>query len=174
MRRRPWTGRILWSLILVLAGPSLEIGAVELRDDPNGYRGFVWGDSLAGHPELKQTFASDRLGEYQFKDEPPRFETIPVSSLKLATVEGQFARVIVRYQGEAVHKQMLAYLEQRFGPLDKTPGQMVRGLNQQYNWRGPESEINLTYEGQSERGFVFLDSRTLAPRFNDGITDSSE
>ena len=94
--------------------------------------------------------------------------------MKFSSITGQFARVSVRYQGEGVHKQILAYLERRYGPLDKTPGQMVRGLNQQYNWRGIETEINLTYEGQSERGFVFFDSRTLAPRFNDGITDSSE
>ena len=51
---------------------------------------------------------------------------------------------------------------------------MTRGLNQQYNWRGTETEINLTYQAGTERGYIFIDSRTLAPRFNDDITDSAE
>ncbi|GKS57135.1 hypothetical protein YTPLAS18_06620 [Nitrospira sp.] len=153
---------------------SPAFATAELHNDPKGFQGIEWGASLKGRPELKQTYAGPRVGEYEIKDSSPALDTIPVASLLLVTVEGKFARVTVRYKGEAVHKQVLAYLETRFGPLDKTPGQMVRGLNQQYNWRGPETEINLTYEGRSERGFVFFDSRTLAPRFNDGITDSAE
>jgi len=65
-------------------------------------------------------------------------------------------------------------MEQRYGPLQRIPGQMMRGLNQQYTWRGTESEINLTYHASTERGFIFLESRTLAPRFNDQIGDSAE
>lgn len=148
--------------------------AVEMRDDPKGFESIRWGSSLAIQPTLREVHATDTLTEYELKDSPPQLGTILVAGLKFVSIQGAFARVTVRYRGEAVHKQILAYLEQRYGPLDKTPGQMVRGLNQQYNWRGVETEINLTYEGQGERGFVFFDSRTLAPRFNDGITDSSE
>jgi hypothetical protein len=90
----------------------------------------------------------------------------------LSAVDDQFARVTIRYRGEATHKHVLNYLERTYGEVDRIPGQMTRGLNQQYNWRGPESEINLTYEGNSERGYIFIESRTLAPRFNDGLTDS--
>jgi hypothetical protein len=32
----------------------------------------------------------------------------------------------------------------------------------------------VTYQANTERGFIFIDSRTLAPRFNDHITDSAE
>ncbi len=157
--------------LTALAGPAL---AVDMVDDPKGFLHLPWGSSLEGQGFLKPTFASPAITEYQFSDRPPQLDSIPVTAVKFSSVGGQFARVTVRYQGEALHKQLLAYLEQRYGPLDKTPGQMVRGLNQQYNWRGVETEINLTYEGQTERGFIFFDSRTLAPRFNDGITDSSE
>jgi hypothetical protein len=69
---------------------------------------------------------------------------------------------------------MLSFLESRFGRLERVPGQMARGLTQQYNWRGSDTEINLTYQAGTERGYIFLDSRTLAPRFNDDITDSAE
>lgn len=169
--RIPWVAVLIGWLLCATAAPVV---AVEMVDDPKGFQDIPWGASLDDRPFLKRTYTSDTISEYQPKDARPLLESIPVAAMKFSSLEGKFARVVVRYQGEALHKRILSYLERRYGPLDKTPGQMVRGLNQQYNWRGPETEINLTYEGQSERGFVFFDSRTLAPRFNDGITDSSE
>ncbi|MFO0774640.1 MAG: hypothetical protein U0172_08260 [Nitrospiraceae bacterium] len=155
------------------------VGAVDMQDDPKGFLNppdthYAWGSTLDDNPALKRTYTSPTISEYQLNDRPPQIDTIPVSTVKFSSLQGEFARVTVRYQGEATHKQLLAYLQRRYGPLDRTPGQMVRGLNQQFNWRGVDTEINLTYEGQSERGYIFFDSRTLAPRFNDGITDSSE
>ena len=80
----------------------------------------------------------------------------------------------IRYRGAETHKRILSYLESEFGRTERLPGQMLRGLNQQYNWRGSESEINLTYQSSTERGYIFLDSRTLAPRFNDLLADTAE
>lgn len=97
-----------------------------------------------------------------------------MSSILYVSLDDQFARVVIRYEGEQVHKQVLSHLEGRFGQLDRIPGQMARGLTQQYNWRGTDTEINLTYQAGTERGYIFIDSRTLAPRFNDDITDSAE
>jgi hypothetical protein len=108
------------------------------------------------------------------KEGPPSYAGIPVESVRFLSVEEQFARVTVHYQGEDRHKQILSYLERQFGSLDRVPGQMMRGLNQQYTWRGNDTEINVTYHANTERGVVFIDSRTLAPLFNDHITDSAE
>ena len=80
----------------------------------------------------------------------------------------------IRYRGDDTHQQVLTYLQEQFGALDKAPGQMIRGLNQQFNWRGPHTEINVTFEAQSGRGFVFIESRVLSPRFNDALTDSGQ
>lgn len=159
---------------LLLLDIARDARAVELMDDPKGFLGIPWGASLATVDSLTAVNQTDRLMEYEPKEKPPRLDTIAVRDITFVSLEGQFARVSIRYRGADVHKQVMAYLERRFGALDKTPGQMVRGLNQQYNWRGVETEINVTYEGQSERGFVFFDSRTLAPRFSDGLTDSLE
>lgn len=164
-------------LALMLASvvaPLHSSWAVDIPEDPNGFGKIPWGSSLENQTFLKKTFTSTAIQEYQPTDAPPHLADIPVTSVKYSSLQGEFARVTIRYQGESTHKQILAYLERQYGALDKTPGQMVRGLNQQYNWRGIETEINLTYEGHAQRGFVFFDSRVLAPRFNDGITDSSE
>jgi hypothetical protein len=163
----------LLGLFLLLLRPSLS-DAVSMTNDPKGFQNIVWGAALKVRTDLEPTRKGPNIIEYQFKNTPPSFANIPVESVRLSTVDDQFARVTIRYQGEETHKRILAYLEAEFGRTEHLPGQMLRGLNQQYNWRGSESEINLTYQASTERGFIFLDSRTLAPRFNDLLADTAE
>ncbi len=148
--------------------------AVEMVNDPKGFLNFAWGSPLAGRTDLVLARAGPHINEYRLKNGEPTFAGLPVDSVLLSTVDEQFARVTIRYRGERTHKQMLSYLERTFGPIERLPGQMMRGLNQQYNWRGSDTEINLTYEANLDRGFVFIESRTLSPRFNDQLTDSAE
>jgi hypothetical protein len=148
--------------------------AVSMTNDPKGFRNIVWGAALNARQDLEPTRRGTNISEYRFKNMPPSFADIPVESLQLSTVDDQFARVTIRYRGEETHRKILAYLESEFGRTERLPGQMLRGLNQQYNWRGSESEINLTYQAGTERGYLFLDSRTLAPRFNDLLADTAE
>jgi hypothetical protein len=118
--------------------------------------------------------SSAHIVEYVPKTDPLSFADTQMTSILYLSVDDQFARVTIRYQGSHVHKQVLNFLEIRFGRLDRMPGQMARGLAQQYTWRGPDTEITLTYQAGTERGYIFFDSRTLVPRFNDSITDSAE
>lgn len=157
----------------IACSPALA-GAVSMTNDPKGFRKIIWGTALHTRSDLELTRRGPNIIEYRFKDTPPSFADIPVESLHLSTVDDQFARVTIRYRGEETHKKILAYLESEFGRIEHLPGQMLRGLNQQYNWRGSESEINLTYQASTERGYLFLDSRTLAPRFNDLLADTAE
>lgn len=153
--------------------PALA-GAVSMTNDPQGFRNIVWGTALNARADLEPTRQGPHIVDYRFRNTPPSFADIPVESLHLSAVDNQFARVTIRYRGEDTHKKILAYLESEFGRMERLPGQMLRGLNQQYNWRGAESEINLTYQASTERGYLFLDSRTLAPRFNDLLADTAE
>jgi hypothetical protein len=163
---------LLW-LLLYMSGPFLAY-AVPMVNDPNGFQSLVWGAALTTRPDLEVARAGPHVNEYQLRDSQPLFAGIPVESLRFLSVDEQFARVTIRYQGNDRHKQILTQLEQQFGSLERVPGQMMRGLTQQYNWRGTNTEISLTYHANTERGFIFIDSRTLAPRFNDLITDSAE
>lgn len=164
---------VLLGLTLLLAQQTPS-GAVPMMNDPKGFENIAWGSTLRSRPDLEVTREGPHVMEYRLKGTVPAFAGIPVESIRLSAVDEQFARVTVRYHGEETHKRIMLYLEREFGPIERIPGQMMRGLNQQYNWRGSDSEINLTYQASTERGFIFLDSRTLAPRFNDQITDSAE
>ncbi|TAJ09639.1 MAG: hypothetical protein EPO61_06170 [Nitrospirae bacterium] len=150
--------------ILYLSSPS-PAWAVTMATDPKGFEGIPWGAALAEAPTFPLTYSEDRIKEYQLKQEPLLIGTVPVQSMKFSTVDGKFARVTVRYQGALQHEAMLRYLQARYGPLDLTPGQTMAGANQQYNWRGPETEVNLTYDGKQETGVVFFESRALGAKF---------
>jgi hypothetical protein len=164
---------ILLLLGFIFLFPPSSAG-VSMTNDPKGFHNIVWGTELNTRADLELTRQGPNIIEYQFKNTTPSFANIPVESLRLSTVDNQFARVTIRYRGEDTHRKILAYLESEFGRTEHLPGQMLRGLNQQYNWRGTESEINLTYQASTERGYIFLDSRTLAPRFNDLLADTAE
>lgn len=148
--------------------------ASDMTNDPGSFLGIRWGDSLAGRPDLQQTYSGKDVAEYQFTNGPAKLGTIPVGGITLTTWQDRFARGTIRYRGDDTHQQVMTYLQEQYGALDRTPGQMIRGLNQQFNWRGPQTEINVTYEAQSGRGFVFIESRVLSPRFNDALTDSGQ
>lgn len=154
---------------------SFELGwAGPMTDDPKGFRDIPWGTPLSSRQDLKPLHSSPHIVEYLFTAKPSSFAGAEMASIRCLSLDDQFARVVIRYEGDQIHRQVLDHLESRFGRLDRVPGQMARGLTQQYNWRGADTEINLTYQAGTALGYIFIDSRTLAPRFNDDITDSAE
>ncbi|MCP9468598.1 MAG: hypothetical protein NNA31_01220 [Nitrospira sp.] len=164
---------LLW-LFLCLVLPADVSWAVPMLNDPKGFHDIPWGSPLAARDDLEVLRAGAHITEYRSKTRETTFADVQMTSILYVAFDDQFARVTIRYQGESVHKQVLDFLETRHGPLQRIPGQMTRGLNQQYTWRGSDTEITLTYQAGTERGFIFIDSRSLAPRFNDDLTDSAE
>jgi hypothetical protein len=148
----------------VLAGP--------MSHDPKGFLGIPWGSPLAERPDLTQVDQATRVKMYSPKPGPPTIGDIPIESLQLMTIDEKFGRVTIRYVGQATHARIMAYLQMQYGPIDRTPGSMVRGLNQQFNWRGDDTEVNLTFEAMRDRGYLFIESRTLSARILEAIGDT--
>lgn len=153
----------------VLAAVSPVVGQQER--EVNGFYGIPWGARLDNIADLRLIESVDRIQTYEPETGPPHLSDITVDQMRLVAIEGQFARVSIHYSGEQTHSHMLSYLESLFGPIDQTPGSMIRGLTQQFTWRTDDTEVNLTYRSYQQRGTVFIESRTLAPRFNDALTD---
>ena len=167
--------RLLWLplalLLIVCLVPALipdpALPAATMTNDPKGFRGITWGSALANVPDLNLVTKGEHITEYALKQSPPSLGEVAVDALRFLAYDGEFARVTIRYKGKKTHEQVLAYLQSQYGPIDRTPGSMMRGLNQQFDWRGTETEITLTYEARGERGFISIDSMLLAPRFNE-------
>jgi hypothetical protein len=161
---------LLLAALVPLSLPSAAT-AGEMVNDPNGYHGILWGARLAEAADLKLVKSEERQSEFDLKGGTPPLGEANVETMRFIAIDEQFARVIIRYSGRGTHDKVLAYLQSQYGPLDRTPGSMMRGLNQQFNWRGDTTEVNLVYESARDRGFVFIESRVLAGKFNEGINE---
>lgn len=151
---------------------SLPAAAVPIAQDPRGYEGIPWGAAFQESADFVVVESSARIMGYELSH-PPTLGPVRVDSMRFLTIDRKFARVVVKYQGRTTHQQILAYLEQTYGPLDRTPGQLSVGALVLHNWRGTETEINLTYDEKRERGTIFFESRALAPTFQDAVSDTT-
>ena len=147
--------------------------AREMENDPLGFFGIQWGQSLGNRVEFIRIETEDHVDTYALKNPNPHIGGIQVESIKFLTHDNRLAQVMIHYRGEKTHHSLLKYLESEYGEIHLNPGSMMRGLNQQYTWRGPETEISVTYRGLGERGFMVAASRVLAPRFLDSVSDHS-
>src|SRR5688572_33338658 len=108
-------------MIAFSPGPA---GAVSMTNDPKGFHNIVWGTALNSRPDLELTRQGRNIIEYQFKDTPPWFASIPVESLRLSTIDDQFARGTIRYRGAETHKKISSYLNWRSVRTNTLPGKL--------------------------------------------------
>lgn len=158
-------------LTTVLLGLLLQAAlalAVPILNDPNGFEGLPWESALTEGDQYRKVEEAGRLLSYELKTGQPTLGTIPVEVLRYTTFDGKFGRVLVRYQGKDTHEQILAYLQTKYGPLDRTPGQISVGPIRVYAWHGFDTEITLRYESRIERGIIFFESRILREKLSEG------
>lgn len=164
--------RLLLTVLIVLGYSSLlavPVYAVPMVNDPKGFEGIPWGAAFSETADFLLVDDSPHIKGYELKQGPPPLSNAKVDSMRFLTLDGQFARVVIRYHGLATHDQIVAYFQSRYGPLDRTPGQIAKGAVQQLNWQGEESEIILTYERLTDRGIIFFEHRPSALKFSEGM-----
>ena len=92
---------------LFFGSPAL---AVQMKEDPKGFEGIPWGATLSESETFGKVEDAGRLKTYQLKGGPPSLGSATVESMRFTTVDDQFARVTVRYEGKETHDQLLAFL----------------------------------------------------------------
>jgi len=158
-------------LTAMLAGLLLQTAlalAVPILNDPNGFEGLPWESALTEGDQYRKVEDAGRLLSYELNTGRPTLGTIPVEVLRFTTFDGKFGRVLVRYQGKDAHEQILTYLQAKYGPLDRTPGQISVGPIRVYAWHGFDTEITLRYESRVEQGVIFFESRILREKLSEG------
>ncbi|OGW90410.1 MAG: hypothetical protein A3K11_11685 [Nitrospirae bacterium RIFCSPLOWO2_12_FULL_63_8] len=167
MSTAAWPRTIFFAILcctLSLLWPC-AIRAVQMVNDPQGFGGIAWGAAFPESEAYRLAESSSRIKGYELKQGPPPLGEARLEAMRFLTVNGKFARVVARYQGRQTHEQVVAYLETKYGPLDRTPGQFSQGVAQHFNWRGTETEINLTFDVQREHGLIFFESQSLMLEF---------
>jgi hypothetical protein len=150
---------------LLLLGASAF--AVPMQNDPNGFEGIPWGASFSDTDIFVKIEDTGRSQTYELRTGSLSLGAVPVDSMRFVTSEGNFARVIVRYQGSVTHDRILAYLQSLYGPLDRTPGQFTGGSIKFFSWTGFETDVNLRYETGTDRGIIFFESQELRRKMTD-------
>jgi hypothetical protein len=153
--------------VLHAATPAL---AVPLVNDPNGFENIPWGTSLAAMEQFARVEDAGRLAIYEQTKQAPALGTITVDSIRFTTFEKKFGRVTLRYSGSETHERILIYLQSKYGPLDRTPGQITVGPVKVYVWHGFYTEVALRFETGTDRGIIFFESLTLPEKLLDGTS----
>ena len=144
--------------------------AVPLVNDPNGFEDIPWETSLAEMDQFGHVEDAGRLEIYEKATQAPALGTIPVDSIQFTPLEKKFGRVTVRYSGSETHERILTYLQSKYGPLDRTPGQITVGRVKVYVWHGFHTEVALRFETGTDRGIIFFESLTLPEKLSDGTS----
>ena len=165
--------RVFSSIVSLIIGLSTPCLAGTIENDPMGFYGIKWGHSLVNHPKLSQIDSEKEIAFYRTKNSNPTAWGTPVQSIKFLTLNDQFAQAQIHYRGEKSHQAILRYLEGSYGKNSRSPGSMMRGLNQQYWWRGAVTEISMSYHGLTERGFISIQSRILAAGLLNAVSDQT-
>ena len=172
MHRRSTRSQSYWLMTLIAvvalwmqAVPAL---AIPMQNDPNGFEGIPWGTAFTESDQFVKVEDAGRVQTFELKTTPPTLGPATVESMKFSTIEGKFARVMVRYTGKETHDRLLQYLQQQFGPIDQTPGQVAGGAVRFFNWQGPDSAIILRYDLRTSQGVIFFESEAFRVKLNEG------
>jgi hypothetical protein len=155
-----------FTLFSLLPVPS---HAVPMKDDPKGFEGIPWGAAFSETADFALVEKGRRVQGYELKQGPPSFGPAKIDSMRFVTIDGQFGRVTIRYHGLDTHRQIVEFLESKHGALDRTPGQIAGKAVKQGSWRGEDTEISFTFDSRTDRGIIFVESRSLATTFADGM-----
>ncbi len=155
------------TMLFCLVGSLPAAWGVPIVNDPNGFEDISWGTILSETEYFVKVEDSGRVQTYEQKGRTLSLGAIPVESLRFTTFEKKFGRVTVRYSGKATHEEILTYLQAKYGPLDRTPGQIAVGPITVYAWLGFLTEVTLRFESGIDRGIIFFESRTLPEKLAD-------
>ncbi len=160
-------------LLASLWMPVASALAVPMQNDPNGFEGIPWGAAFADSDTFIKVEDAGRVQTFELKTTPNTLGPATVDSMKFSTIDGKFARVMVRYTGKETHDRLLTFLQQQFGPIDQTPGQMAGGAVKFFNWQGPDSAIILRYDLRTSLGVIFFESEAFRVKLNEGNSPST-
>ena len=164
---------IVFAILVVLLLPVVPALAVPMENDPNGFEGIPWGAAFTESDQFVKVEDAGRVQTFELTSTPRTLGPATVESMKFNTIDGKFARVMVRYTGKETHDRLLHYLQQQFGPIDQTPGQIAGGAVRFFNWQGPDSAIILRYDLRTSQGVIFFESEAFRVKLNEGNSPST-
>lgn len=157
--------------LCVLAGglPIEPTEAAKLKDEPNGFNGYILGAALSDYPSLKlvkdlgSTDFVQQVGIYVNPDEALRFNAIPLTQIRYRFVDGQLESIAVHYEGRENRDKLMRWVEEQYGKLSSHERRMVSNVQ----WFGDKTTITLNYNPNTKIGTLWFISQVLSHRLNE-------
>jgi len=137
-------------LVLVLA---LSVGALAFQNEPEGFRGLLWGDPPAEDMEFLSKLGNSDV--YRCVDEKMALGSAQFYLIAYLFWQERFEAVALYFRGEKNHDLLGKICKQRYGE-----DELQRGFYE-IKWEGSKAFVMLTYDSIEEEGFLSLASTGL-------------
>ena len=151
MRRKE---KIIVILVAVLV-LVLSLGAFAFQNEPEGFRGLVWGDPPGEDMEFFMDF-SDRTNSYELPDDKMFLGNVSLWVVAYNFYEGRFVGASMFFKGEDNYDLLETICKQRYGEEEADIGFY------EINWLGQKSFITLSYDYIEEEGTLSLNSTLIS------------
>jgi len=146
-------GLIVFCLLSLM--PPITIAAVD------GFRGMKWGDSLEQIQStriLVQTKENSAEGSalYSVENEELDYGEAKLSGIHCNFIQGKLYSVLLLLKD---HKNFTALKAEAFAEFGKTKGEQ-QGNEELFQWTRDSSDIVLSFNRETQEGFLFLKQRT--------------
>jgi hypothetical protein len=156
-------------LILAVCQSSAPAEAASIKDDPNGFNGYVWGTPLSRYPSLtllRDMGSTDfvaNVGLYKKPGEVLTLNNVPLSEIHYRFVDQQLESIELRYKGRENRDKLMRWVEERYGNVSLHERKMVNSVQ----WFGDQTTVTLSYDAVQQQGTLWFISRILNNIYNE-------
>jgi hypothetical protein len=148
---------------------AAQVHAAKINKDPNGFKEYRWGSSLAGDSsfrlvkDLGSTDFVSTAGVYEKPGETLTLNGVPIIQIRYRFIDELLESVQLQYEGRENRDHLLHWLEERFGKVSASERKMINVVQ----WFGEHTTVTLTYDPRTRRGKLWFMSQALNHRFNE-------
>ena len=163
----------MWSRPCIGLGPIgllLACGlasGVEIKDEPNGFNGYVWGSSVSKYPLLAPAdglgTTATRVKFFIIPGEVVTLNEVVLTDVLYRFVEDHLVSIQLNYRGRKNRDLVMRWVEDHYGRLTPTERKMLH----QVEWHGTNTVVSLSYNKPSDKGQLVFMSPALTDQYNE-------
>lgn len=154
-------------LVFGLGGELAE--AVKMKDDPNGFNGYVWEAALSKYPAMKllkdlgSTDFVAKAGVYEIPGETVTLAGVTLTDVRYRFLDEQLESILLHFEGIENRDKLMQWLEEQYGKIPVHERRKATTMQ----WFGDATTATLKYEPSTKKGNLIFMSQVLNHRFNE-------
>lgn len=124
--------------VAIVAVTLISATAWSFQNEPNGFRGITWGDSIEQHKDALAEVERGRSVFYRRKDDKLQIGEAELTSIIYGFYQERFSTVMLKTQTYSNKQSLIRAFQAQFGSGDK-PNRYI----DRWFWRGATTNITL-------------------------------